>query len=751
MSIQFNEATKTFTLRGRRSWYAIQVDEEGRVRHLGQGALPANIADDCQISGEIPTQQPHIWGIDTRSLYDEVQTFGDLSCQEVTLKVNFPLIDSVAPAEAPHDPVRDVRLRYQSHEIVDDVEPALTPAHGQPTLVSETRETLMIRMRDPERHFKLNLFLRLTPEHDIIERWMELENQERVPITVEQCYFGTVNLPHGHYDLTYVAGQWGHEFRIQREELHFGVKTLENRSVQTGHEFGPFYLVNERGRATDHEGAAYFGALVYGGNWRLSFEHLGNRATRIHGGYSPFDFELVLAPGQRHTTPAMVHGISDDGIDGASRRMQAFARERILPRPERELAQRPVLFDSWEAVMFDVNYESQKKLAEIAASVGVELFSVDDGWFGGRRHDAAGLGDWWPSPELFPQGLKQLADDVHKLGMQFGIWVEPEMVNPDSELYRAHPDWVLHFPGRPRTEFRNQLILDFGRPEVVEFIEKAMDDLVTQFDVDYFKWDMNRRPMEPGSVVGKAIWLRHNEALYAMLDRLRKRHPGLDIQSCSGGGGRIDLAILGRVDQVWTSDNTDAYDRIGIQEGYLLAYPARAMECWVTHSPNPMIHRLSPLSLRFDIAMRGVLGLGDKLDQLPEEELAEYRRYVAFYKKIRHIVQDGVCYCIERPGEYGASILQYLTPDASESVYSMAVERHEFLAYRPRPRLRGLDPAARYTVSDYLDQTVGEYSGFDLMTMGLPGDTDYLAGQSRTLYLRRVESPSKGRKKTRRQ
>jgi alpha-galactosidase len=305
-------------------------------------------------------------------------------------------------------------------------------------------------------------------------------------------------------------------------------------------------------------------------------------------------------------------------------------------------------------------------------------------------------------------------------------------------LYRQHPDWALHFPGRPRTEARNQLVLDFGREEVVEYIFEALDRLVAEYPISFFKWDMNRYASEPGSVAGKGIWRKHVEGVYSIMDRLRRNHPNLDIQSCSGGGGRIDLGVLARTDQVWTSDNTDTFDRIRIQEGYSLAYPARAMESWVTHAHNHQTGRISPLNLRFDVAMRGALGIGSSLNELDEAELAEYAAYIAFYKRIRPIVQNGELYRLQRLEEYGASIIQYVLPDRREAVYSVAVQGHQIGWFRPPAALRGLDPAATYVLLDRHEAEVHRASGYELMTLGIPGDTGQGVGYSQTLYVKQV-------------
>ncbi|MCA9988051.1 MAG: alpha-galactosidase, partial [Anaerolineales bacterium] len=504
----------------------------------------------------------------------------------------------------------------------------------------------------------------------------------------------------------------------------------------------------------------------------LSFEQLSGTDVRVHGGYHPADFGLTLAAGAPHKTPALVCGVCADGWGGASRRLHTFTRERVLPaaaagvlaepptrpvedspenktstmqesstvgRPATAGEFRPILYNSWEATYFGITEQNQIELAQKAAAIGVELFCLDDGWFGGRRFDVAGLGDWTVSPDVFPNGLEPLISEVNRLGMDFGLWVEPEMVNPDSDLYRAHPEWVLHFPGRPRTEARCQLILDYGRSEVIDHIFNALDSLLAQYNISFIKWDMNRNVSEPGSVVGNAIWQAHVAGVYGIIDRLRGKYPHLTIESCSGGGGRVDLGILGRTDQVWPSDNTDALDRLHIQEGFSLAYPARVMTAWVTHEKNHQTGRFHELGTRFDVAMRGALGIGASLNGLSDSELKEYASYIAFYKRIRHIVQGGDLYRLERLEEAGASTILCVLPGGSEAVYSVVVHSHKLGQFRRMVPLRGLIPSATYEVLDRYEKVRLTATGYELMVQGIGGDEDGRSGHSRTLHIRLVK------------
>jgi alpha-galactosidase len=739
--IHFNPETSTFNLHLKHSYYAFQIDSAGRVVHLGWGPRPETATETERIRGSIryQTYPPHLSFI-TQHRPDEILAFGDVTTYQETLKVAFPTAGSpLARGESPHLPVRDLRLRYDQHEIVVSGSPGLSPAHGLPTGRMSERETLRVHLIDPVQPFKVILNYRLTPEHDILERWIELKNEGDHTVTVDTCYFASIHVPPGTIQLTTLSGSWAAEFTPTRQDLNQGIFILESRSVQTGHQANPFFMLNTPDRATEEGGTVYFGQLAYSGSWRITFEQITTRQIRVHAGYNPFDFKINLAPGDTHITPALICGVCQDGWGGASRRMHDFLLERVLPAPRGSQPWRPVLYNSWEDTYFDLDYDHQVTLARRAAAIGVELFCLDDGWFGDRRSDRAGLGDWYASPAIFPKGLRPLVDEVHQLGMKFGLWVEPEMVNRDSNLYRMHPDWVLHFPGRERSEARNQLILDLGRTEVVEYLQATLDSLVTENAIDFFKWDMNRNVSEPGSVAGQAIWYRHCESVYRIMDYLRRRHPNLDIQSCSGGGGRVDAGILARTDQVWVSDNTDALDRIQIQEGFSLCYPARVMEAWVTHNQNRITNRVWPLALRFDVAMRGILGIGTNLAGLSDVELAECAAYIAYYKRIRHIIQSGHLYRLQNLQTFGESVIEYVMPDGREAVCSVILRDFRPGSIRPLSPLRGLNSSGEYQVFDRDFSEFARLSGFELMTLGIPSEPDQYPGYSRTWYLTQID------------
>ncbi|HEY0256334.1 MAG TPA: alpha-galactosidase [Candidatus Methylacidiphilales bacterium] len=742
-TISFNAEKRLFVLRLESSFYAMRILESGELVHVGWGPLP-ELDEDVPLNFQgLENFQDHAFPWDNQTHPYEFPAAGDVLYHDTAIRANFA--EPARPlekGEAFHGSVRDLRLRYAGHEVRTEAEPALAPRHGLPVRIEAKRSVLAIHLKDAAYAFAVTLFYRVTPEHDILERWVEVRNETGQPVKLDRLDFGCAHLPAHATKLTYAAGHWGREFVAETLELKQGSFVLEQFGLNTGHAHNPFFLIHASGEATENAGTVWFGALAFSGNWNLRFEQQQNHQINIFGGYGLADFEIILQPGEAHRTPAMMLGCSREGIGGASRRSHRFVRERVLPdcRPDEF---RPVLYNSWEATYFDVSEKNQMELARLAASLGVELFCMDDGWFGARKDDKASLGDWSPRPEAFPHGIKPLSDEVHRLGMQFGLWVEPEMINPDSDLYRAHPDWVLHYPARPRSESRNQLILDFGRPEVVEYIFQILDQLVRDNGIDFFKWDMNRYVSEPGSQAGRGIWRKHVESLYSIMDRLRKQHPHLRIQSCSGGGGRIDLGILTRCDQAWASDNTDAVDRTRIQDGFSLIYPARAMECWVTHEKNHQTGRISSLDLRFDVAMRGVLGIGTPLKQLSEEELARYRRKIAFYKRIRPTVQEGDLYRLSVAAKEGISAWLFVAPDRSTAVFSISVIEHLYGTFYFPTVLRGLDPRAIYRLLDEHEKEVARYGGLQLMTLGLPGEFAFsdlsCFIRSGTLLLERVD------------
>ncbi|MCL8012187.1 alpha-galactosidase [Streptomyces sp. AS02] len=578
-------------------------------------------------------------------------------------------------------------------------------------------EELRLRFRDGG----LGITLHYRMRDDVVERWVTLDNQGP-DLELLRADSATWTLPDREdWRLSQLHGRWAAESRLTQSSLTYGEKVIGSRRGHTGHALLPWVALDTD--ATEERGEVYGCALAWSGSWRIAVAQLPDARVQITGGVGYDESGLLrLAAGESFVTPVFAGLWSDGGFGGASRAWHAYQRAHVIPDAHQD---RPVLFNSWEATEFDISEEQQGALARRAAAVGVELFVVDDGWFGARTSDRAGLGDWTPNPDRFPNGLKPLADYVHALGMQFGIWVEPEMVNPDSELYRAHPDWVQHQEGRKRTEFRNQLVLNLAREDVQEYLWNQLDGILSSAPIDYVKWDFNRCFTDagwPGEAYPQRLWIEHVRAFYALLDRLRDAHPGVAFESCSGGGGRIDLGVLSRTDQVWTSDNTDPLDRLAIQHGFSQIHPARVMAAWVTDSPNSQLNgRVSSLRFRFVSAMAGVLGVGGDLTQWTEEELAEAREWVELYKEIRPVVQRGDLYRL-RPPRGGLSAVQYVRGD--ETVVLAWLQSQSYGEVAPALRLRGLDPTATYECRETGEVHRGAVLLHHGLFTGLRGDLD---------------------------
>ncbi|MBV9356241.1 MAG: alpha-galactosidase, partial [Chloroflexi bacterium] len=427
-----------------------------------------------------------------------------------------------------------------------------------------------------------------------------------------------------------------------------------------------------------------------------------------------------LGPGEELATPTLVTGYTEAGLEGASSLLQRFVVDQVLPASH-AADPRPVLYNSWEATNFAVNVDQQIALARRAAALGVELFVVDDGWFGARQSDHAALGDWTVDPRKFPRGLGELSDVVHGLGMRFGLWVEPEMVNPDSDLFRAHPEWTFHFPNREPSLWRNQLVLNFARVDVRRSILGQLQALLRRDAIDFLKWDHNRPLTEVGWPEApferqREAWVRHVWGVYEVLAALRAEFPSLVIESCASGGGRADLGILRYTDQVWTSDNTDAADRLTIQYGYSRAYPARTMVNWVTDVPNQQTGRTSPLRFRFHVAMQGVLGIGGDIGRWSDDDRAEATTLVEDYRRVRPVVQLGTQHWLVPPAPAGTSAVQYVAAAQDAAVLFLYQVRGVLGAGGRRLRLRGLEPTRTYRRrADGVER-----SGAALMAAGVP-------------------------------
>ncbi|MGW5770756.1 alpha-galactosidase [Streptomyces longwoodensis] len=686
---------RTWLLSGPTSSYALHVTEDDVLVHLHWGPRIAPADAEALAAAPPPSYWPFESPLDGREEYP------------VEGGPRF-----VRPALSVRDEERrGTEWRFEGHTVVDDGDGAGHGGDGE----------LRLRFRDAGLAVTLHYRMR----GDVVERWTTLANDGATPLELLRADSATWTLPHREdWRLSQLHGRWAAESRLVRSPLTYGEKVIGSRRGHTGHQHLPWVALDTD--AIEESGEVYGCALGWSGSWRIAVAQLPDARVQITGGAGHDDSGLLrLAPGESFTTPVFAGLWTDAGHGGASRAWHAYQRAYVVPDADRD---RPVLFNSWEATTFDISEEQQLALARRAAAMGVELFVVDDGWFGARTSDRAGLGDWTPNPDRFPSGLTPLADRVHELGMRFGIWVEPEMVNPDSDLYRAHPDWVQYQPGRRRTELRNQLVLNLAREDVQEYLWQRLDALLSGAPIDYVKWDFNRCFTDagwPGDPYPQRLWVDHVHALYALVDRLRAAHPHVAFESCSGGGGRIDLGILSRTDQVWTSDNTDPLDRLAIQHGFSQLHPARVMAAWVTDSPNTQLNgRVSSLRFRFVSAMAGVLGVGGDLTGWSEEELAEAAGWVALYKEIRPVVQHGDLYRLRPPGlaQGGPSAVQYVRGD--ETVVLAWLEAQRYGEPVPAVRLRGLDPTASYECRETGEVHRGALLLHHGVRTGLRGDLD---------------------------
>lgn len=676
-----HETEHGWVLETRATGYALGVNTGGLVVHRYWGGK-LNEIDDYPLA-----LSPRPWASFNAPAHrtpEEYPGYEGTKYIDPCLKVTFA------------DGVRDVVLRFERAEI----------EHGA---VPELR----IHLRDTFYPFTVTLHYRVHEAYDLIERSVTATNEGDEPVTIERIWSAQWHLPqHDTYRLTHVTGRWFDEMYLRRSQLVQGIKVLESRRLTTSHHHNPWFAV-DTGSADEDGGEVWFGALAWSGNWKLAAEVTDFGSTRINLGLNDWDFAWRLEPKSTFAVPRNVAGYTHDGFGGASRRLHRFVRETLLPHGP--TPPHKVLYNSWEATGFDVDEASQIALAERAAAMGVELFVLDDGWFHGRRNDTAGLGDWWPDEHKFPTGLTPLIEQVNALGMDFGLWIEPEMVNPDSDLYRAHPDWVIHFPNRARTEARHQLILNFARTDVQNYIIEHIDRLLRDNNIAFIKWDMNRNVSEPGwpDAPGDAreLWVRYVWGLYHVWGTLRERHPNVIWQSCSGGGGRADMGILHFADQVWVSDNTEATARLAIQEGYSHMLPANTMEAWVTDMGADYLS----LAFRFHVSMCGMLGIGGHVLHWTPDECAEAARWVALYKEIRHSVQFGDQYRLRSPQAYPFSAVQYVSQDRAEAVLFAFRTHLPPPAQVPPLYLRGLDPDARYMIEG-IDEV---RSGLGWMRAGL--------------------------------
>lgn len=600
---------------------------------------------------------------------------------------------------------------------------------GLPAVYTESdeeAETLEIYLRDRVMNTKIILSYTIFENLPVIIRNTRFVHEGESSIVLERAMSLNLDLPDDRYEMVELTGAWARERYVKTAPLHEGIQAIYSMRGHSSHQFNPFFAL-KRPETTEDAGEAIGISLVYSGNF------LGQTAVDTFGvaramiGIHPEGFSWTLKKGETFQTPEAVLVYSGEGLGKMSRTFHRLYRKRLARGYWRDRV-RPVVINNWEATFMNFTEEKILKFAETARQLGVEMMVLDDGWFGHRDDDTSSLGDWYPDLKKLPQGIRGLAEKIENMGMKFGLWIEPEMVNKDSRLYEAHPDWVIRVPYREACHGRNQFVLDFSKEEVVDYIGDRISRILQDAPVSYIKWDMNRSISEAFSQGRKAeeqgkLFHRHILGVYRLYERLTSEFPEVLFESCASGGARFDPGMLYYAPQCWTSDNTDAVERLRIQYGTSFVYPPSSMGCHVSESPNQQTFRNTPLSTRAETAYFGCFGYEMDLDTLTEEEKEEVKEQIQYYKRIRKLVMDGIFYRLISPFEGDEAAWMVVSEDKRHALAGYYRMRQPANAPLKRLTLKGLDPDVRYQIRE----TGLEAYGDELMRAGM-AISDYASG-----------------------
>ncbi len=598
-------------------------------------------------------------------------------------------------------------------------------------------ETLVIRLEDAAAQMWVELYYGVLEAHDLITRAVRVVNRGAQPVRLHRCASLCLDFQRGDLDFITFDGCHVMERCLNRAPLRPGVQSTGSVRGTSSHHHNPFVILCDHSADEDH-GVCYGAMLVYSGNFQAAAERTQLESNRLLMGIDPYHFCYTLAPGEAFTAPEAALVCSPCGFGQMSRQFHRAIQKHLIRDPYQG-RRRPVLINNWEATEFDFDVEKLVSIARAAAPLGLELFVMDDGWFGSRDTDHSGLGDWTVNLKKLPGGLEALVPKIQELGMSFGLWIEPEMVSEDSSLYRQHPDWALGAPNRPQARGRGQLVLDFSRREVRDYIYQAIRQILDSAHISYVKWDMNRSLSDVWSAALPAhrqgeVYHRYILGVYDFLERLHRDYPALLIEGCSGGGGRFDAGMLYYTPQIWCSDNTDAIDRLRIQYGTSFCYPVSAMGAHISAVPNAQTGRSVSMETRGVVAMSGTFGCEMDLNQTSEEERETIRRQTAFFKEHYSLIQQGDYYRLTSPFENGPyTAWQQVSPDRREALVSLVTGSVHAAAPFTALRLKGLDPALCYRVNGQ-----GSYPGDVLMQAGWPLPLPCGDYQSIQLYLTAV-------------
>ncbi len=729
MSITFDEREKVFHLTTKNTSYIMKVAKEKYLSHVYWGRkIKTPDMENAQLNRFISFDAVP----DTKDRGYSL----DFVCQEYPVgcgtDYRIPAVQAVFS-----DGSRAVELIYDSYKITSG-KPKLK---GLPaTYIEDASEadTLEIVLTDTLKSMKVVLMYTAYNEIDAITRSVRIINESSEQILLEKVMSASVDYETSDYDFVELSGAWGRERHIERNRLRSGIQSIESRRGASSHQLNPFFALASK-NANEEYGEVYGFNLVYSGNFTAGVEVDQIFKARAYIGMNDYDFSWLLESGESFQAPEAVMVYSSHGFGEMSRVYHRLYRKRLVRGKYRD-AIRPILANNWEATYFDFNEEKILELAKTASELGIELLVLDDGWFGKRNSDNCSLGDWYVNKEKLPDGIGGLAEKVKEYGILFGLWFEPEMVSPDSDLYRAHPDWCIHIPGRERTECRNQLTLDLSREDVCEYIIKTVSQVLDEAAIGYVKWDMNRHMSELGSAGlppkrQKEMPHRYMLGLYHVMEEIVSKHPDVLFESCSGGGGRFDPGMLYYMPQTWTSDDTDAVERLYIQYGTSLVYPVSAMGCHVSAVPNHQAHRMTSLSMRGDVAMSGNFGYELDLAAFTEEEKDEVRMQIKQYKDLRTFIQSGDMYRLQSPFEGNTTAWQFISEDGKDIFAAYFRILCEVNGGISRMKFTALEADAMYEV---LGVNGGKrYSGDELMNIGLTVDLwgDF---NSRTWRFRKV-------------
>ena len=710
MSIAIENKNRIFSLNTAHTTYQFFADEHGFLRHLYYGSAIdsfdmryTEFFSDCGFSpnpGQIHEQRD--FSLDTRPQEYTGCGIGDYRISCLSL--------------ANDDGSCSADFRYVGHSVLDGKYsiPGLPASYG-----SEGFETLQIDLEDPVTGLKLALLYGVFAEKDVITRCAVISNSGNAPVKLYKAASACLDIPFGKWDLIHFQGRHCMERMPERAPVPHGIMTVGSGRGTSSHQHNPFVILAAP-EACEDFGQCYGAMLVYSGNFKIEAECSQLQSTRLVLGISDQGFCWTLEPGETFYAPEVLLSFTEGGLGSLSRCYQEFLAEHICRGTYRDTP-RPILINNWEATYFDFNGEKLLSIAKQAKALGVEMLVLDDGWFGKRDSDFSGLGDWQVNEKKLGCTLSELIQRIRGMGLDFGIWVEPEMVSPDSDLYRAHPDWALSVPGRTPVQGRSQLVLDLGRQDVIEYLYGCLSDLLRSHDIRYVKWDMNRSLTDVYSRVlsperqGEAAH-RYMLGLYGLLERLTTEFPQVLFEGCSGGGGRFDAGMLHYFPQIWCSDDTDAIERLKIQYGTSFGYPIRTMGSHVSAVPNHQAGRSTPLNTRGIVAMSGSFGYELDPGKLNEAEKEEIRGQIERFFQHRDLVFYGDHYRLTNAmtDDYYTA-WQFAAKDGSAALLNVVVVSPKANPYPIHVFLKGLQPEAMY----WETESGKVYSGAALMYGGM--------------------------------